>query len=418
MPSTAMSRPATFANASVASLAIAASAGAPVPLYTVFQDEDGLAASAVTSSYVAYILVAALTLLSCGRISDHIGRRPVGALALVVSVLGCWMFTQVDSTAWLLSSRAVQGVGTALGMSALGAYILDLRTPRTTVLAALITSASPTVGVALGAIGSGVLVEFAPHPRTLVFVVLATVCGICAVLLLVSEEVVSAIPGLAASLVPRVAVPAGMMPLFVGASTSFIAAWALGGFYQSLGPSFTAHELHNDNHVLAGGVVACLVGMTVFGGPMTARMSPRSATMTGLAAMVAGVAGGLVLLHAGATVPFLLATAVAGVGFGAACAGSMRGLVNRVRAADGAGLLSAVYLVGYVGAGIPNLAAGFLVPRVGLWAVVVGYGGVIVALSAIAALVSGGHHRARSRSISRSAASETPCGTPGRCSTP
>jgi hypothetical protein len=55
----------------------------------------------------------------------------------------------------------------------------------------------------------------------------------------------------------------------------------------------------------------------------------------------------LLSLHAGAVVPFIIASAVAGAAQGTTFAGSMRALLAHATAAERAGVLSAIYLISY-----------------------------------------------------------------------
>jgi MFS family permease len=60
-----------------------------------------------------------------GRLSDHLGRRRVGAGALTSSALGLVILLGVDGLAPLATGRALQGLATGLASSALGAFVVD-----------------------------------------------------------------------------------------------------------------------------------------------------------------------------------------------------------------------------------------------------------------------------------------------------
>ena len=82
-------RGATAFHAFVLMSFLAASA-APTPLYRVYQQEWGFSATLLTVVFGAYALALLTALLTAGRLSDHIGRRPVIALALLLqSVAMC-----------------------------------------------------------------------------------------------------------------------------------------------------------------------------------------------------------------------------------------------------------------------------------------------------------------------------------------
>jgi MFS family permease len=57
---------------------------------------------------------------------------------------------------------------------------------------------------------------------------------------------------------------------------------------------------------------------------------------------------------------FFAGTAVSGVGFGSGFQGGIRTVVPRVAAHERAGVLSLLFVVSYLGLGVPAVAAGFL----------------------------------------------------------
>lgn len=97
-----------------------------------------------------------------------------------------------------------------------------------------------------------------------------------------------------------------------------------------------------------------------------------------------------VALGRGAVAPFLVASAVAGFAQGAAFAGSMRALLATAGPLERAGLLSAIYLMSYSGAAVPNFIAGRLSDHMSLFHIALGYG----ALAAVACLITVGASRA------------------------
>jgi MFS family permease len=383
-----------FANASLAMTAVFATAGAPAPLYSVYEEVYGVTAAGITGSYAAYIVAAALAMLCGGRLTDHLGRRPVVIVTLAIAVLACLVLLRLDGSGMLVLGRVLQGVVVGVAMSGVGAYVVDLRRPGSSFLASLVASASPTLGVGIGAVGSGLLVDYAPWPRHLVYAVMAGVLLVCLVGVLLSRETV-ALPsgrsdwrGARGSLVPRLAVPARKRRIFVGVIGAFLASWTLGGLYQSLGPSFATQLLHRDEHLYAGVVVASVLATTAVGGPLTARMAPRTGTLFGLALLCAGMGAILLTLRHGQPVLFLVASVTAGAGFGAATTGSMRSLLRGAHSTEVAGLLAAVYLVSYLGAAVPAFFGGRLVAPLGLLHTSYAYGALVVTLAVLAGVVA------------------------------
>jgi MFS family permease len=392
-----LTRPVAFATLSAVLVAVMVGAGAPAPLYVLYQQEFGLPDSAVTSAFVLYILPAALVLLVGGRLSDHVGRRPVALLAVLLGLAGSAVLFAVGGLGTLLLGRVLQGLAAGLTTGALGAYVVDLQGPGRGVLAAAVAGAGPTVGLALGAVGSGALVQFGGMPPSTVFVIVAVVLCAGALGLALAPETCARRPGALRSLRPQMTVPRGTRRLFAAVTCGFVASWALGGFYQTLGPSVGAHLLGHDGRLFGGIVVASLVGSSVLGGPLTGPLRPFPAVLVGNGLLALGTVVAVVSTGLGAVVPFLLGSVVAGTGFGAVFAGGLRLLLGGADQDTRAGLLSAGFLVAYLGSAVPTFVAGRLTPGWGLRGVTVGVGALVVLLALVSSGIALGLRREPAR---------------------
>jgi MFS family permease len=377
-----------FAVVSFSLGTLMAVAGVPAPLYGVYQQLYGVSSSGVTGSFAVYILMVAATLLTCGRLSDYIGRRAVTGAALILALASCVVLAFTNGIEDLLIGRAMQGASSGLAMSAVSAYVIDLQSPRRPALGATIASAGPTLGLALGAVISGALVQFAPRPTHLVYIVFGAVLLACLVCLPMLPDTAHISSGVLASFRPKIAVPADIRKLFVGVCACAVAVWALSGFYQSLGPALAVTQLHHDGQFTGGLVVASLVGPTVLGGAVSTRLRSLTAMLVGLATVVVAVAGVLTGLHSGSTALFFASSFICGCGFGCAFSGAMQTVLSPAAPQDRAGLISAVYLVSYFGAALPAYLAGVAEPYWGLEQVAIVYGCLVVVLSVLAMVLS------------------------------
>ena len=100
-------------------------AGAPTPLYVVYERQYGFSAIVLTLVFAVYVVALLGAFVVAGRLSDHIGRRPVLLIALPVNILAAAAFLVADATGWLLVARAIQGVSVGLATAALSASLLD-----------------------------------------------------------------------------------------------------------------------------------------------------------------------------------------------------------------------------------------------------------------------------------------------------
>lgn len=391
------SRTASFVVASTALLLVFVSAGSPIPLYNTYRAEDGLTNADLSLATVLYLAAAASSLLVLGRLSDHLGRRPVAVGALVASALGLLALAGVDSLAPLAVGRLLQGLATGLASSALGAFAIDSAPPRPRWLPAVVTSAAPMLGIPVGALLSGALVDHAPAPRHLGFAVVGVLLVVIAVLVVLSPETVvprggaggggrAAARRALASLRPQVHVPAEAGRSLLAVAGLILATWSLGGFYQAFGPSIAADQLGSRAALTAAAVFASFTLLSVLGGPLSGRLRADRAMRLGAVAYACCVAGILLALGARATVPFLLVSLLAGLVQGAAQTGGMRSLLAVTSPADRAGLLSTVFLLNYASAAVPGLVAGRLTHAFTMLQIAGGYG-VLVLVGVITVLV-------------------------------
>ena len=77
---------AVFLHAAIM-IAFLAASSAPTPLYQLYQQQWSFSATLLTVVFATYALALLLALLVAGRLSDHIGRRPVIALALLLQII-------------------------------------------------------------------------------------------------------------------------------------------------------------------------------------------------------------------------------------------------------------------------------------------------------------------------------------------
>ena len=198
------------------------------PLYPVYQAEFGFSPATLTAVFAVYVLVLLVTLLFFGSVSDYLGRLPVIIAALVFSAAGCALFLSAHGVGALYAARALQGIATGLATGPIGAALIDLQ-PTGSQRAPLVTSAFSTLGLALGALMTSVLAQYAPAPTQLIWWVLLAVFAANILTVLAIAEPGSRRPGVLASLRPVVAVPRQARGTFAGAIPCLVATWALGG---------------------------------------------------------------------------------------------------------------------------------------------------------------------------------------------
>ncbi|MGW4037750.1 MFS transporter [Streptomyces sp. NPDC004778] len=310
-------------NVSVLAALLAASS-APTPLY---QNQWGLSALAVTVVFSAYALALLLALLTTGALSDHLGRRPVLAGALLMVAASMVLLASADGAGSLTTARVLQGAATGAATSAAGAALLDLENPRRPGRSALASSVTPVAGMATGVLVSTLLVRFAPAPTVTVYVLLAALFLAQAIAATFTTETGHRHAGALRSLRPRVSVPPPARRTLLTARAAVGTVWALGGFYSSLSPALV-HLVAPDAPQAARGMVfftlSATAALTVWA---LRRRPPRATAIGGCMSVLPAAALTLSGLH-GAGLPAVYGGAVlAGIAFGAVSQGALRMLL-------------------------------------------------------------------------------------------
>jgi len=375
-----------FMSAMVSLTVSFAVAAAPIPLYNIYRAEDGFTNAGISLAVVTYSIGTITSLLVLGRLSNHLGRRRTAIASLGLIALGCLLFLSVHDIDTLLAGRLLVGLGTGLASSSLTSYIVDAAPAKPEWLASVASSQGPMLGLTVGAIASGALVQFGPWPRDLIF--LACVCFLLlsAALIAISPETASPTPGAWRSLLPRIRVPERIKHLLPVAAAVFLATWATGAFYQAFVPALVKEQLHTRSPLVLGLVFACYMTPSVLGAPIGGRFSPAVAQRVGMITFLVGMVGIVTAITSGTLVLFIVATVVAGAGQGIAISAATRGLLDGAALAERAPIFSAIYLLCYSGAAFPSLISGRLSNTFSLPQIAIGYGGLALVATVVTVL--------------------------------
>lgn len=381
------SRAWTFALLVGLLIVLMAGASSPSPLYVLYQAKWHLSSAAITGMFAIYVATLLVTLLVGGRLSDRVGRRPVLFTTFAITAAAMLVFASASSLGEILLARAIQGIGTGLGLSAIGAALIDQQPPSRRQFGALVNAIGSSISLALGALGSGVLVQFAPDPTRLVFAIMFVLCVAAIALIVLFPESVERQSGVIGSMVPTVRVPVVSRAAFLAAIPVMVATWALGGFMLSLGPSVTAAIFGLHSHLTGGLVVMVFTGAGSAGVLALRNQTPQREMRIASVLLLAGSVVALVALANTWIVVFAVGLLGAGLGFGAGFHGAVRLVSAGVSVADRGALFSAIFVISYLGFSLPALVAGELTDQFGLQPVAVAYA-VFVAVLACGSLVA------------------------------
>ena len=284
-----------------------------------------------------YVVALVGTLLTVGSLSDHVGRRPVLFAAVVLLIVSMVIFLEADGVALLIVARVVQGLATGALVGTISAAMVDLApSPR---LGALLSSASPPAGLAAGAVLAGVLVQYVPLPRVIVYVVLIALLGILLVTLAFLPET-SPRHGFTSRrhvlqiISPNISVPGYARLTFLTALPALMASWALGGLYLSLGSSITASILGVSNHAISGAILFAFFGCAAVAAALAQTSSTTVRFTLGFTGLGAGVLISMFATLASSAPAYIAGSVIAGIGWGITLIGMMSSITEVTAPAD------------------------------------------------------------------------------------
>ena len=379
-----LSRPVAFAAIAAIFVTFSAASAAPSPLYVVYQDLWGFSATTLTVIFAVYVVGLIGALVTLGALSDHIGRRPVLAAAIALEAVSLVLFLIAGNVTVLLVARLLQGIATGAAMTTLGAALVDLNPPHAPGRAGLVNGIAPVGGLAIGALGCGALVQFGPAPTHLVWALLLAGMVLAAVVVARIPETSARRPGAAASLAPRLGVPARLRADVLALVPIIVASWAIGGLYLSLGPSVAAGVFGLGSHLVGGLVVTLLCGTgAVTSYALRNVRTPRVLAIAG-SLLTLGAVLSVIGLEAGSIALAAVGTVVSGVGFGASALASFGTLAVLAAPHERGELFAVALVIAYVAFSLPAVVAGFAATSAGLHATALVYGTVVAVLGAVA----------------------------------
>jgi predicted MFS family arabinose efflux permease len=373
-------RPAVFVLASLI-VALLASSAAPTPLYAIYQARWHFTPITTTVIFGVYAIAVLAGLLVLGKLSDHVGRRPVLLTAIAVHASALVIFATATGVPALLAARVVQGLSTGAALGAIGAAMLD----NDRELGTFANAVSPGTGTASGVLLSALAVRFLPDPTHLIYLALIAVLVLQAAAIAVMRETVGRTPGALASVRPEITLPRELRAPVLTAVPVLFALWALAGLYAALGPALVQSLTGSSDVVLGGLSLFTLAASAVVAIIVLRRAAARTVMLVGSLALIAGVAVTVVAVSLDWTAVFFAGSVIAGVGFGCGFQGSIRTVVPLAAVHQRAGVVSLLYVVSYLGLGVPAVLAGFgVVHGGGLVDTARYYGAAVVALAALA----------------------------------
>ena len=354
----------------------------PTPLFPLYQREYHFGSATLTVLFCTYVFALIPALLTLGRLSDRAGRRPVIVSGLALTALSSMAFACAHGIAWLFAGEALYGVASGLVSSGAAAALRELHVAGDPRGSALGASLAPVIGLALGPSISGALAGITPWPEVspyvfdvvLVIVLVAAMAGVPETRPLSSETQRSRI----------VQVPREIRPRFARAAAVSFVGWAVTGWVLALSPMYLADELHVHGPATSGAVAAVFFVASGFAQLTMRHWRESVAIPTALALEVAGMSVALLSVPSGSVAVLFVAVILAGWGQGGILVTTMSIVLAEATPSARGGITSTLYVINYIGFGVPVLACGLVAEHLGLLAATALFAGFIAVTSAAA----------------------------------
>ena len=335
----------------------------PTPMYALFAEELHFHVLTTTIIFAAYAGGVLAALLLFGRWSDVVGRRPVLLAGITMAAASAVVFVLADSVPELLIGRVLSGLSAGLFTGTATAAVIEAAPEAWRGRAAAVASVVNIGGLGLGPVLAGVLVQYAPRPLDLSFVVHLALTVAAAVAVLCSRETS---PRQGKLGLQRLAVPVEARSVFVVAALAAFAGFAVTGLFAAVAPSFLAEVIGIGNHALAG-LIAGTIFLTSAVAQVVARsMNPERAVALGCAILIAGMATLAVALHVGSLPGLIAAAVVSGIGQGISFSRGLAAVSERTPPDRRAEVSSTYFVVAYVAIAVPVIGEGLAAQAWGL----------------------------------------------------
>jgi hypothetical protein len=342
----------------------------PTPLYVLYQRRDHFSTITLTVVFGAYAIGVVASLFFGGHLSDRWGRKRVLVPALLINVVSGVVFVLAPSLTGLLVARVVSGVSIGLTTATATAYLAELHRgtladashsserARSSQTSQIVATAANLGGIGVGPLIAGLLAQYAPQPLRLPYYVFGATLLVLALLIALSPETTERPDPMPRYRPQRITVPPHARRMFLAATATGAATFAVYGVFTSLAPSFLAGTLHQTSHAVAGAVA-----FTAFAGGALAQIAMsrarlRASLRTGPLLLIPGLA----LMIAGMWLPdlatFVIGGALAGAGAGISFRAAITAAASTAAPESRAETLAGFFLGAYIGLTLPVVGLG------------------------------------------------------------
>ncbi|MFC7676975.1 MFS transporter [Mycolicibacterium sp. GCM10028919] len=352
----------------------------PTPIYALYAESmhfDVLTTTVIFSTYAVGVLTA---LLVFGRWSDAIGRRPMLLAAVGFAIASAVVFLFADTVPVLLIGRLLSGFSAGIATGTATAAIVEAAPESRREFAAVVATIANIGGLSLGPVVAGLLVQYAPHPLILPFVVHIAAMLVAAVAVLLVPETASRSGRIG---LQRLSIPPVVRPVFITAATAAFAGFTVTGLFMAVAPSFLSTVIGIGNHAVAGLVASTIFVASAIAQILARRTNAQRAVAVGCGILVLGMATLALALHFSSLPTLIAAAVIAGIGQGISFSRGLAAVVEGTPAERRAEVSSTYFVVAYVAISLPVVGAGVAAEHWGLRTAGITFAIAVAVLSAL-----------------------------------
>ena len=335
----------------------------PTPMYALYGHQMHFAVLTTTVIYATYAGGVLFALLAFGRWSDAIGRRPVLLAGVVFALASAAVFLVADSVPMLLVGRVLSGLSAGIFTGTATAAVIEAAPEKWRTRAAAVATVANIAGLGTGPLLAGLLVEYAPAPLHLSFIVHIVLALLAGAAVLIVPETSQRTGNIG---VQRLSVPVEVRTVFVIAALAAFAGFAVTGLFTAVAPSFIYQVVGITNHAIAGLIACSIFAASAVAQVAAGGLAPQRAVAIGCAILVVGMVILAVALHFSSLAGLIAAAVVSGIGQGISFSRGLAAVAERTPADRRAEVSSTYFVVAYVAISLPVVGEGLAAQRWGL----------------------------------------------------
>ncbi|MHC9294261.1 MFS transporter [Mycobacterium sp. LTG2003] len=369
-----------FALLAYAFAAIMVGTTLPTPMYALYAERMHFSVLTTTIVYATYAGGVLFALLVFGRWSDAVGRRPMLLAGVVSALASAVVFLVADSVPVLLVARVFSGVSAGIFAGTATAAVIEAAPPAWRDRAAAVATVANIGGLGGGPLLAGLLVQYAPQPLHLPFVVHIVLAVLAGVAGLVVPETSEKSGGIG---LQRLSVPPQVRTVFVIAALAAFAGFTVTGMYTAVAPSFLSSVIGIDNHAVAGAIACSIFAASAITQVAVNRVPPNRAVAAGCAILIVGMLILTAALHFSSLTALIAAAVVSGIGQGMSFSRGLAAVSDLTPPDRRAEVSSTYFVVAYIAISLPVVGQGLTAQHWGLRTAGVTFALAVAALAAI-----------------------------------